>query len=408
MKENYFFIHNSFAHFYDGVLTYMADYLYPRFSHRVIGTYDKAVEYINKKSQYGDNEHDMPNLPAIILNPTGDFTMAEADAGGKQLFRYPNLGNGAVRLARIYDPIYKDEQVLVTPAFSRVQGEIEIIMLLNSFYEYCDMKMFMYQIFGGLDRPIYPKDYTSFIIMPEEFLNYTYENEVTGQTYQPDWGSAGLYNYLVRTTNRNELVIPYSHHASLTLTGMNDGSNRYGTAEKLAEWRLSCSIRYEVELPWYLLLQSDYMYNNISLNISANVSMVTPKKISDFESFDHTKLSFETGMDSTSHNAQVNLPDSAEIVARSGFKKVESFYYEITQSDEILEKLTIFVPEHINEDNVIFIDTKYGELDPYIHYWIMDVQPEGITIDIINNSEYFTNSDVIEVYIYEREGYPTV
>ena len=157
-----------------------------------------------------------------------------------------------------------------------------------------------------------------------------------------------------------------------------------------------------------MVLESDYLYTNISLNISANISMQTAKKLSDFKSFEHTKLSFETGMDSTSHNVQRNLPDHAEIVARNGFIKQQAFYYEVVSSDEILEKLTVEIPEHINENNVIFIDTKYGELDPYIHYWIMDIQPNNVVIDIINNSEYFNANDIIEVYVYEREGYSII
>lgn len=406
-RENYFFIHNSFAHFYSGVLGYFADYLYPRFEHRVVGTYDKAVEYI-KKTVENSGEVNMPNLPAIILNPSGDFEMAEANAGGHQMWRFPNLGNGAVKFARIFDPIYKDENLLLSPVFCRVAGELEIIMLLNSFYEYCDLKMFMYQIFGGLNRPIFPKDYTSFIIIPDEFLTHTYENIVTGESYQPNWESCGSYQTLVRTTNRNEVVVPFLHHGALTLTNLSDGSTRYGGADKLADWRLTASIRYEIELPWYLVLQSDYLYTNINLNIIANNSYITPKSISEFDSFENTKFSHESYLDPQTHNPSYVLPTENDIIRRQKLTKVDSYYYEVKVEDQLLDRIVIEISEHMDENNVIFIHTKYGELNPLLHYWVVEQTTELVRFEIINNGEYFVENDVIEVYVYEREEHPVV
>ena len=69
-REMYFFIHNIYANFFKDSLDYFSLHLYPRFEHRVVATYDKAVEYITKTCQY-DREMDRPTLPALILNPSG-------------------------------------------------------------------------------------------------------------------------------------------------------------------------------------------------------------------------------------------------------------------------------------------------------------------------------------------------
>ena len=104
-REMYFFIHNVYANFFKDSLDYFSLHLYPRFEHRVVGTYDKAVEYIQKVCQYEGREIDRPQLPALILNPSGDFELADTIAGGRQLWRFPNLAPGMIK--RIFDPVYQ-------------------------------------------------------------------------------------------------------------------------------------------------------------------------------------------------------------------------------------------------------------------------------------------------------------
>ena len=52
-RDWYFFVHNVYANFFKDSLDYFAGHLWPRFEHRVVATYDKAVEYLTKKDQYG-------------------------------------------------------------------------------------------------------------------------------------------------------------------------------------------------------------------------------------------------------------------------------------------------------------------------------------------------------------------
>jgi len=255
-RDLYFFIHNVYANFFKDSLDYFSQHLYPRFEHRVVGTYDKAVEYIKNVCEYG-RETDKPQLPAIILNPSGDFDLAEGSAGGKQLWRFPNLAPGMLK--RIFEPVYQDENVQVTVGFIRIQGDIELLMLLNSFYEYCDLRMLLLEIFAGYERWIYPQYFTSFIILPEELINYEYYNEYTGLRYKLPWDSAGAYDKLVKTTAINELVVPCKIKPIYKLTGFSDASTRYGGADALADWRLGATVRYEIEVPAFLVLQADYL-----------------------------------------------------------------------------------------------------------------------------------------------------
>ena len=161
-RYNYFWIHNVFGHFVKDTMDYFAEYLYPRFSPwKVIGTFDKAVETINKQQEL-NRETDQPLRPGLILDPSGDFGLDENY--GKMMYRFPNLAPGFIKY--MYQPIYQDENVLITVGFTRLVGEFNFLALMSSFYEYTDMKVFLNLIFGGYDRPIFPQWFNSFIILP--------------------------------------------------------------------------------------------------------------------------------------------------------------------------------------------------------------------------------------------------
>jgi len=263
-KYHYRFIHNVLGDFFHECSEHFGTYLHSRFKYKVVSSYDKAVEFLNKKEQYGQ-ETDMPNLPAFILDPVGEMNIAEAITGAKQLWRFPNLAPGFIK--RWYDPVYQDDDVLVNVGFTRLKGEMNFIMLLNSFYEYCDLRIFMLQYFGAEGRYIYPIYFNTFIILPEPFINYEYHNEYTGETHKLNWDSAGAYDRLVKTTNQDEYVIPCNVRPIFKMNSISDGSNRYGGTDKLAEWRLNINVEYEVEIPTYLILQTDYMVDTVKLNL---------------------------------------------------------------------------------------------------------------------------------------------
>ena len=133
----YNFVHNPLSDFYRSMLDYFC-VLYPRFQWKVIGTYQKAVEFLNKSQQYG-RETDQPMLPAILLNPSGEFMID--DIAGKFLWRFPDLGLGFAATGA-FDPIYQDTNVKIVLCWSRLKGELIFSFLPASYYEYMDMKMF--------------------------------------------------------------------------------------------------------------------------------------------------------------------------------------------------------------------------------------------------------------------------
>ena len=394
-RYNYFWIHNVFGHFVKDTLDYFSDYLYPRFQWKVVGTYDKAVEYLNKQTQYA-RETDQPMRPALICDPSGEFGFDETY--GKQPWRYPNLAPGFVN--RIFQPIYQDSNVLITVAFSRMVGELNFIGLMSSFYEYADMRVYLNLIFGGMERYIYPRWFNSFIILPEEIYNYRYTNDVTGESYKINIEDA--YNQLVKTTNTNELVYPCTILPRYKLTNISDSSARLGGTDTLPDWKLGFTIAYEIELPTFMVLETNYLAETLKVNVkygscyTANQAYTTADQIPvNIDSFDSN---IDHGLDSTS-NSTITFPTEATINNKKSRVFKTRYYHIVSQSEvDSTSVVDISLPEVVTDDNLFRLSGKYGELVYGDHYTIIS---SGSVIEIDKTHVTLELDEVLEISIYE-------
>jgi len=395
-RYSYTFIHATLAHFFKDTLDYLSAYLYPRFEWTVVGTFDKAVEYLEKKQELG-REGDKPNLPALILNPAGELTVSEV--GGMQLWRFPNLASGMVKY--IYDPIYLDSNVRVDICFGRIKGDIELLILLPSFYEYCDVRLFFLQIFGGLDRPIYPQFFNSFVILPEELYNYEYNNPYTGVKYKLDWEGAGATTSLVKTTNRTENVFPCRIKPLYKLTSLSDASTRYGGADRLADWRLTATIQYEVEIPTYLVLESDFLAENIAFEIKygscySAYADFNPDEPPVNRNLFGTHWSF--GLDETSASV-ITYPTEAGISYRKDLVFRTRYFHTITPADATSQTdIIIALPEVITDRDRLILRSKSGDMY-YGDHWLLNPSGTEITIKKVNVT--LDAGDIVELYVYD-------
>ena len=401
-RWRYHFIHNVYASFFADMLDYFSTYLYPRFEYTVVGTYDKAVEYLEKCQQY-ERETDKPLLPALVLNPSGEFDNADALSGGKQLWRFPNLAYGLNK--RLFNPVYQDENLLATVSFMRIKGEIELLMLLNSFYEYCDIRMLFLNIFGGRDRIIYPRFFSSFIILPEELINYEYTNEYTGLKYKIDWASAGAQTELVRSTAREELVLPCRIKPEIALVSLGDGSSRYGGADRIADWKLTATINYEVEIPNYFILQSDYLALGFDLEIRYGSTF---SAYNDFQPPVNRQLyevRWELGLDETS-NSRVHYDpcdSTSNVDLTSDYVFNTRYFHEITQTDvDSTSNLTITLPEQVTDQKMLIVNSKDGQMDYGDHY-IVENNGWTLIIKTVNPDNVDLQKGwILELYYYEQ------
>jgi len=244
--EDVFFIHNVFGSFFSGVLDWWADEFYPRFNYKVIGSYDKAVEWFQKKKELGvDPSGNL--LPSITLDPMFDFSPEER--GGRFLWQHSTYAPGlGMRLWPSID--LKEQDVTVTPVFSRYQGTFELIFWLSSVYELFDFRMALLQFCGGFGRWLRPEFFWSYLILPEQIENFE-----TGENTPLDWSNTYAETVHVDTINRHRLGVPIALDPMWKLDSLNDNSVKYG-GDNIAEYKLSASFTYELNVPTYVVLNN--------------------------------------------------------------------------------------------------------------------------------------------------------
>ena len=244
-QGDYFFIHNCFGSFFKGVLNWFGDDFYPRFNYRVIGTYEKSVEYFNKKKQLG-HEVDTNLLPSISLDPQLDF--AQEERAGRFLWQSPN--NVPYFSAKLFDSVkLGDQEISVTPVFSRYQGTFELTFWLESIYELIDFRMMLLQFTGGFGRVIRPDFFWSHIILPDEIYNFE-----TDDNTPLDWSETDDTILHINSINQERHTLPVVLTPTMKLESFADASTKYAN-DQIAEYKLTATFNYEINLPTYMVLR---------------------------------------------------------------------------------------------------------------------------------------------------------
>lgn len=458
-KHHYAFVHNAFGQFIESTRDYFVSEFFGRFKWSVIGTFDKAVEYINKQDKGKGPPFDppgqgppsqQPELPALIINPMGEMGIDEARHGSKQLYRFPNLAPGM--LAYLYEPIYKDANVMITPGFTRLRGELECIALLNSFYEYFDFRILLLQMFGGLERPIHPVFFDTFIILDNQLLSYKYQNDVLNLEYELDWQNHGAYEKLIKTTNKNEVVFPCRIRPFYTLTSQSDQSERYGGADKLAEYKLGFTISYEIEIPTMLMIFENLDLSESDRHLSINISYGSSSseyylkdeyyksKLENDVNSINTKIIFPnlrntlinktqeeysqlagfsydeegnvikdvkyTPINESIYESTINKDGEVEKVMNYELSVLSRYFHKLTK--EQLEKDYVDIPLPIKIDDINYViiggfkvNSKFGEFEYKKHFDIITNENNNDTLRLFMNEIYNLNeNDLIEIFYY--------
>lgn len=242
-QEN-FYVHGFFASFFRGVLDWFDTKVYTRFATVVIGTYDKAVDYFKKKR---NNELDTHCYPAICLDPVYDF--GNEERAGRFLWEFARYG--ATVGCNLHKGIdLKEQDITITPVFSRYQGTFEITMWFQSVYEMMDLRVNLLQLCGGYGRWLRPEYFWSYLIFPDRISQYKKED---GSPI--DWGNTTADIIHVETINQHKLAIPIPLNAMWKLDSCADASTKYG-GDNTADYKMQATFSYEVNLPTYTVLNN--------------------------------------------------------------------------------------------------------------------------------------------------------
>ena len=387
------FTHNMLSDIYKSFLDFFSGQ-FPRINWKVMGTYFKAVEFLNKKQQMG-REVDMPMLPMMSLNPSGEFVIEEKY--GRMFWRFPYLAPGLT--STMFTPIYQDQYVKITPNFTRLRGELEIAIGTASYYEYLDYKIFLNLLFGGLERYIYPEGFNIYIILPDNFKDLLYKNDVTGE--QHPIIIPNTETKLIKTIAQNKLVYPGTVTPLFRLTAMSDNSTRLGGTNDIPSWTLGFTAEYEIEIPTQFIIESDYLLEHIDLDICLGLVYSKNSEYNQGTPPDEIKsftANYDWHLNSTTDSTASDIPDFS--LTKKNDREFKIRYYHIVTAEEAdsTADIEISLPESITDKDLLMIIYPYGKMDYWDQYIIQD---SGTTLILHVNKLILEKGQFLELYIYK-------
>lgn len=392
-RQSQLFTHMIMSHFYKDTLDYFSVKLYPRFKYRLISTYNKAVQYM-RDQQNIKQEINNPLKPAIILDPNLDLDLS--DYLGKQFFRFPQFLNANSSLnRRMLCNIYQDSNIMLNLLHTRIKGEIKITTFLCSVYELIDFRIMLLNLFGGTGRYIYPMAFKSYFVLPSELSAYSYNNDVTNETYKIDLSQVGVKSQLIETINTNEFIYPIQLKPWFKLMSINDESSKSST-DDLEDFVLSATIEFELEIPTCLVLYKDYLATHTILNIgyesmfSDNEHVQIPQTINQF------RVDADYKMQPGKDGYPVKDPDIT-VSETDNYNLIKTSIYKITKTDLLKGNVNINLEFNIDSNYGIIVTNSYKSLSPKIDYEVNYLE-SYISLDLKNYKE----NDIIQLFIYKK------
>ena len=396
------YINKTFSSFVSALATYIKTGLLPNSGDIIISTYEKAVEHFRNQKRLGRTNW-APAYPFTVITPNMDTQPVEI--AGRFFHGYPNFSN---ELAfKLYDPpIYQDSNVIIKPVLNRYKGTIDLHIWCSSIYELIDYQVMLYQLFGGLERYIYPCNVTSLLTIPEEFITYNYSNPYDGTSYHLDWSSSTVSEQLIKNINSTDMSFPFTITPYMKLTAINaENTLAGGAGDELSNYKLTCSIEWETSLPTHLLMKATALpmvCKNLQMDINIGYQFITVDSVTSVP----TKIPVALEkMTVYNNDTSTNLMDKRD------YRYKTAFVYTFTPTDASNfvpggNPITINFPPGIIVDQCIAVEVygRYGKLSRDFH-WSLE---SNSSINIVSfNMVNMKAGNYLTIVLYESVPYNT-
>jgi hypothetical protein len=240
--------------------------VYNKFKHVFIGSYNKAVQYLEQLNTDPTivSEGGMYNKkPFLVFTPTLEQPVDHTN----WLWNYTNMHPYMAYWNR--PPILFEDGTLLALTTRRMQGNIDLKIFTDSLPEAHDIQMSFFNFFRGLNSVVPMNMITLNFVLSDKIKMLTDNNE----EIVLDLNHSNISHKLIKNTGRHEYVMPIATTPTLRLTALSDSSSFYGGTD-LAEFALSGSLQYELEIPANINLHTNMQVINILANVTTTVGSV--------------------------------------------------------------------------------------------------------------------------------------
>ena len=200
----------------------------------------------------------------MIYTPTLEEPVPQTDF----LWNYPNTHPYMAHWNR--PPIIFEDGTMLTMTTRRMQGNIDLRIFVDSQPEEHDIQMSFLNFFRGLNTVVPLNNITLEFCLSDKIKMLTDRNDEIVLNLL----DSNISHKLVKATNQYEYMIPIGTTPLLRLASLTDASTFYGGTD-FAEFALSGSLQYELEIPSILTLQTELDIRHIEFNIRSTVDTDT-------------------------------------------------------------------------------------------------------------------------------------
>ena len=237
--------------------------VYNKFKHIFIGSFNKAVMYLEQLNTDPNIVSDggMYNKkPMLVFTPTIEQPVEQTDF----LWNYYTMHPFMAHWNR--PPIMFEDGTLLCLTTRRMRGNIDLKILVDSQPEEHDIHMAFLNYFRGLNSTLPMNQISMQFVLADKIKMLTNDND----EIVLDLNHSNISHKLIKTTGKMEYVLPISATPELKLTSLSDSSNFYG-GNDLAEFALSGSIQWELEIPALVTLQTNMSVVDIQFSLTASL-----------------------------------------------------------------------------------------------------------------------------------------
>jgi len=264
MFVDYFFndfVHQVIGNVYRMFLEYITTEVTPRFKTKTIATYHKAIEVLRKETPEVPPES---RLPAICVDPTLPLEIEEKS---KQLWRVPVA---TIFSRRLFDPIYQDENIRITPGFVRYTSPVIVYMWFDSIYEMIDTEVRFLQVFHGTER--WSKPFGMEVLCPLPDRVYTYDNPDGLVINWPE----KYFPKLLETIDHEIPMFPMYLCPMVRLNSFSDiGERDKDSGDDIGTCRLQADFTFEFEVPTFYLVESYWQIRNLQCVLTTKQTLTS-------------------------------------------------------------------------------------------------------------------------------------
>ena len=253
----HFPVHLSIGPFITELARYIDEEVYPnRFKFKMIAPADKSIQRIEEEKS-DIRELQKAPLPSLVLTPVIDEPV-------QQWYKLWNSRRMAPRLGSVMAKgILSTDDYFISYVTRRIAGHVDIAIVTKSYMEAHDIMMAFYDQLYNINSWVILPEINLYFVVPEELVFYTED----GGRIVVDWSNTKLSHELVKSINQKKYLFPLKHHPYIRLTSLSDASNLYGGTDSVPVYGLTGTIEYEMDMPAYLTIETDYLIKDVELTL---------------------------------------------------------------------------------------------------------------------------------------------